>query len=125
MFTNQSTGEVLGLRRHARQAAVHLLQGQLLRRVLPISPRERPPPSTRGTHGAHVLRLQVPTREFSSFILLVVVFLLRRVGNHTPLTHATYLHYTLSYKKRARLAKMSFDGRFVSVSPLRCCLWEN
>lgn len=58
-----AAGEVLGVRRQPRQADVHLLQRQLLRTVFPSPSREGQATGARCPRRAHVLCVQVSTRE--------------------------------------------------------------
>ncbi len=56
-------GEVLGVRHQPGEADVHILQGQLLRRVLPGPAWEGQAADACCSGRAHLLRVQVPTRE--------------------------------------------------------------
>lgn len=61
-----TAGEVLGVRHQPGEADVHLLQRQLLRRVFPGPSREGQAADARCSRRAHVLCVQVPTRERGS-----------------------------------------------------------
>lgn len=57
---------MLGVRHPAREEDVHLVQRQLLRRLLPGPSREGQAADARSSRGAHVLRVRLSTREQGS-----------------------------------------------------------